>query len=121
MWLANAPRLCGARAILGELSAHAAQEYGSLILHVDGPPRAAIGSCGEPSMEANGYRRTDRAIAGIVLAGGRSARLAPANKLLLEAGGQALIRRAASGALAAELAPVVIVTGHERAPIEQAV
>lgn len=52
------------------------------------------------------------AIAGILLAAGASTRMGR-NKLLLELGGEPLVRRAARAALEAALAPVLAVVGHE--------
>lgn len=53
-------------------------------------------------------------VAGIVLAAGASRRMGPGrNKMLLELAGESLVRRAARRALAAGLAPVVVVLGHE--------
>lgn len=54
-----------------------------------------------------------RAIAGVVLAAGRSLRARPANKLLADAGGAPMVRRVAETARAAGLDPVVVVTGFE--------
>lgn len=51
-------------------------------------------------------------VAGIVLAAGTSSRMR-GNKLLLEIDGEPLVRRVAREALAAGLAPVVVVLGHE--------
>ena len=51
-------------------------------------------------------------IAALLLAGGSSSRLGT-NKLLVELGGEPLIRRAARRALAAGLDPVIAVLGHE--------
>ena len=62
----------------------------------------------------------DPRIAGIVLAAGRSSRMAPLNKLLLDAGGEPVVRRVAAAALAAQLAPVVVVTGHAREAVTRA-
>lgn len=62
-------------------------------------------------------------IAGIVLAAGRATRFggAPgATKLTATDGGQPLVRRAASAALAAGLSPIVVVTGHARAAVVEA-
>ncbi|MDB5987308.1 MAG: 4-diphosphocytidyl-2C-methyl-D-erythritol synthase [Nevskia sp.] len=61
-----------------------------------------------------------RRIAAIVLAAGRSSRMAPHNKLLQPAGDRSLLRHAAEAALAAGCAPVVIVTGPEPAAIAAA-
>ncbi len=51
-------------------------------------------------------------IAGVVLAAGTSTRFGR-NKLLLELGGESLVRRAARAALEGGLDPVVVVLGHE--------
>ncbi len=51
--------------------------------------------------------------AAIVLAAGTSSRMGGRNKLLLEAGGEPLVRRAARAALEGGLDPVVVVVGHE--------
>lgn len=54
----------------------------------------------------------DFRIGGVVLAAGRSARMAPANKLLRDFGGRPLVHLAAQTAADAGLAPIVAVTGH---------
>jgi molybdenum cofactor cytidylyltransferase len=54
----------------------------------------------------------DGPVAGIILAAGASTRLG-VNKLLLEVGGEPLLRRVARAALAAGLEPLVVVLGHE--------
>jgi molybdenum cofactor cytidylyltransferase len=59
-------------------------------------------------------------IAAIVLAAGRSARMAPRNKLLETAGGQAIVARVARCAIASGAAPVVVVTGFEAARVAEA-
>lgn len=51
-------------------------------------------------------------VAGIVLAAGRSTRMGR-NKLLIEAGGERLVRRAVRAALEGGLEPVLVVLGHE--------
>ncbi len=51
-------------------------------------------------------------IAGIVLAAGSASRMGH-NKLLLELGGESLVRRAVRAAVEAELDPVIVVLGHE--------
>ncbi len=52
-------------------------------------------------------------IATVILAAGRSSRMAPHNKLLMPAGDRSMLRRAAEAALAAGCAPVVVVTGPQ--------
>jgi molybdenum cofactor cytidylyltransferase len=61
-----------------------------------------------------------RRIAAIVLAAGRSTRMGGPNKLLAEVGGKPLARIAAEEALASRADPVIVVTGHQRERIEQA-
>jgi molybdenum cofactor cytidylyltransferase len=61
-----------------------------------------------------------RRIAAVVLAAGRSTRMGGANKLLAEIGGRALVRIAAEEALASRATPVIVVTGHQRAEVAQA-
>ena len=58
-------------------------------------------------------------VAAVVLAAGSSVRMGR-NKLLLELDGEIVVRRAAATARAAGLAPVVVVTGHEREAVEAA-
>ena len=62
----------------------------------------------------------DAKIAAIVLAAGRSSRLAPRNKLLETVGGQAIVARVASCAIASGADPVVVVTGFEAARVAEA-
>lgn len=57
---------------------------------------------------------TSLAAAGVVLAAGSSSRMGGRNKLLLEIGGEPLVRRAVRAALEAGLDPVLAVLGHER-------
>jgi molybdenum cofactor cytidylyltransferase len=54
----------------------------------------------------------NRPVAGIVLAAGSSTRMGR-NKLFLELGGQTILLRAVTRALAADLEPVIVVLGHE--------
>lgn len=51
-------------------------------------------------------------VAGILLAAGAATRMGR-NKVLLELGGESLLRRAARSAIAAGLEPLVVVLGHE--------
>jgi molybdenum cofactor cytidylyltransferase len=61
-----------------------------------------------------------RRAAALVLAAGRSTRMGGPNKLLAEIGGKPLVRFVAEQALASRAAPVLVVTGHERAKVEAA-
>jgi molybdenum cofactor cytidylyltransferase len=59
-------------------------------------------------------------IAALVLAAGRSSRMGTINKLLIGIDGQPMVRHAVAAVTEAGLKPVVVVTGHQRAEVEQA-
>jgi molybdenum cofactor cytidylyltransferase len=59
-------------------------------------------------------------VAAIILAAGRSSRMAPHNKLLEAIGGRPVIARVADAATASSAAPVVVVTGYDAPRIEEA-
>jgi len=58
-------------------------------------------------------------VAGIVMAAGRSSRMG-ANKLLMEDNGKPIVARVVEQALAAELAEVIVVCGHQEAEVRAA-
>jgi molybdenum cofactor cytidylyltransferase len=64
--------------------------------------------------------KKDQKIAAAVLAAGRSTRMGAVNKMLAEIGGKPLVHIAAEQALASRAKPVIVVTGHERERVEQA-
>jgi molybdenum cofactor cytidylyltransferase len=72
------------------------------------------------SVDPEASPRAGVQIAGIVLAAGRSSRMAPRNKLLEPIGGEPIIRRVAAIALASGARPVLVVIGHEAAAIAAA-
>jgi molybdenum cofactor cytidylyltransferase len=59
-------------------------------------------------------------IAGLVLAGGRSSRMAPRNKLIETVGGEPMVRRVATVAIAGGAQSIVVVTGHEATSVAAA-
>jgi molybdenum cofactor cytidylyltransferase len=63
---------------------------------------------------------TGERIAGVVLAAGLSSRMGR-NKMLLDLGGQTLVRRPVGTAIAAGLDPVLVVVGHESERVRAAV
>ncbi len=54
------------------------------------------------------------------MAAGRSSRMAPANKLLSDVDGRAMVQRAVDTALASQAKPVIVVTGHDGARVREA-
>jgi molybdenum cofactor cytidylyltransferase len=74
-----------------------------------GQPRDA-----KPRPEARRPRVT-----GLVMAAGRSSRMG-ANKLLMDDGGKPIVARVVERALAADLAEIVVVTGHQEAAVRAA-
>jgi molybdenum cofactor cytidylyltransferase len=58
-------------------------------------------------------------VAGLVMAAGRSSRMG-ANKLLMDDNGKPIVARVAERALAADLAELVVVTGHQEAAVRAA-
>jgi molybdenum cofactor cytidylyltransferase len=59
-------------------------------------------------------------VGGILLAAGASTRMGARNKLLLPLEGQPMVRRAAERLLAAGVAPLIVVTGHEAEQVRAA-
>ncbi|MCK8786936.1 molybdopterin-binding/glycosyltransferase family 2 protein [Roseomonas sp. NAR14] len=65
--------------------------------------------------------RRVRQVAALVLAAGRSSRMAPLNKLLVtDRAGVPMVARVVDNALASQARPVVVVTGHAREAVAQA-
>lgn len=61
----------------------------------------------------NGADPAPSRVTAVILAAGRSTRMAPVNKLTADYRGTALVRHAAEAALASRAAEVVVVVGHE--------
>ncbi len=57
---------------------------------------------------------TVEGIVAVILAAGLSSRMAPQNKLLLDFGGEPLVRHLAREALASQVRQVIVVVGHDR-------
>jgi len=68
----------------------------------------------KPESESN------RNVAAIILAAGRSTRMGGPNKLLAELSGKKLVRIATEQALASKASEVIVVTGHQAELVEQA-
>src|SRR6202030_837317 len=63
---------------------------------------------------------SNRHVAAIILAAGRSTRMGGPNKLLAEFGGKPLIRIVTEQALASKAKGVIVVTGHQAEQVEKA-
>jgi molybdenum cofactor cytidylyltransferase len=74
----------------------------------------------QPRAEPAPEPKSDHSIAAIVLAAGRSTRMGAVNKMLAEIGGKPLVRIATEQALASRAKPVIVVTGHERDKVKEA-
>lgn len=59
-------------------------------------------------------------IAAVIMAAGRSSRMAPANKLLTDIEGRLMVQRAVDAALASQARPILVVTGHDGARVREA-
>ncbi|TCH99608.1 4-diphosphocytidyl-2C-methyl-D-erythritol kinase [Roseococcus sp. SYP-B2431] len=65
--------------------------------------------------------RKARQVAGLVMAAGRSSRMAPLNKLLVtDDQGVAMVARVTEKVLASGVRPVLVVTGHDRERVQEA-
>ena len=65
--------------------------------------------------------RRPREVAGLVLAAGRSRRMAPLNKLLVsDTKGVAMVTRVVDNVIASGVRPVLVVIGHERDRVQEA-
>jgi molybdenum cofactor cytidylyltransferase len=85
----------------------------------DAPPAARQG--GPAAAARPSAARAPRAVAGLVLAAGRSRRMAPRNKLLVpDADGTPMVARVVDQVLASGVRPVLVVTGHERERLMEA-
>jgi molybdenum cofactor cytidylyltransferase len=73
-----------------------------------------------PETTESGNERISGIVA-VILAAGLSSRMAPQNKLLLDFGGEPLIRRLARQVLAAQVAQVFVVLGHDRWNVRKAI
>ncbi len=82
---------------------------GGLLTEIPTRPQPREGKAAKPAGPA---------VAAVVLAAGQSRRMGGPNKLLIEVGGKAMVRRAVEAALSARCTPVVVVTGHMQEQVE---
>jgi len=73
-----------------------------------------------PSASSETMAKRAPRIAALVLAAGRSRRMGKENKLLAEIGGTPMVRRVVENVAAADVRPVLVVTGHEPAAVRDA-
>jgi molybdenum cofactor cytidylyltransferase len=110
---ARSPRLHGSDFVLQRLAAGLTVDAADVMRLGVGGLLKEIPSRPMPRERAAKGPPKQPAIAGIVLAAGRSIRMRGPNKLLAEIDGVPLVRRVAAAAAAAGLAEIVVVTGHQ--------
>jgi molybdenum cofactor cytidylyltransferase len=86
---------------------------GGLLMEIETRPEPRAG---RPEPGA----RAEPRIAAIVLAAGRSTRMAPLNKLLEVIAGKPVVRHAVEAACASRARPIVVVTGHQGEQVGEA-
>ncbi|MBV9656101.1 MAG: molybdopterin-binding/glycosyltransferase family 2 protein [Acetobacteraceae bacterium] len=93
---------------------------GGLLKEVDARPLPRARATATVAATGIAPRSAPR-IAAVVLAAGRSSRMAPHNKLLLpDRTGKAMIARVVDNVLASRARPVLVVTGHQAELVQQA-
>jgi molybdenum cofactor cytidylyltransferase len=88
---------------------------GGLLTEIPSRPLPRAEASAPPPSAAPRHPR----IAGLVLAAGRSSRMGALNKLLIVIDGRPMVRHAVEAALAAQLSPLFVVTGHQREQVEE--
>jgi molybdenum cofactor cytidylyltransferase len=73
-----------------------------------------------PQPRASDTPDTTRRVAAVVLAAGRSTRMGDQNKLLSDVGGRPMVRAVVDQVLKSKARPVIVVTGHQRERVEEA-
>ncbi|MCU0944845.1 MAG: molybdopterin-binding/glycosyltransferase family 2 protein [Rubritepida sp.] len=96
-----------------------AMGVGGLLKEIETRPLPRAKAPQTPPLSA--VPRRPRQVAGLVLAAGRSRRMAPLNKLLVaDRQGVAMVTRVVDNVLASGVRPVLVVTGHERERVQEA-
>ncbi len=119
---ARSPRLNGADWVLQRLAAEIpvrprdimGMGVGGLLVDTPSRPLPRADAVHEPPQASSAK------VVAIVLAAGQSRRMGARNKLLMDVEGIPLVRRTVSAALAAPVAEVIVVTGHEPERVEKA-
>ena len=118
---ARSPRVNGfdwvLRRLLADLPVDAAvlarMGVGGLLSEIPTRPHPRAGVGDDEAKDAPAVPRAPR-IAALVLAAGRSSRMGTINKLLIGIDGKPMVRHAVAAVEEAGLAPIIVVTGHER-------
>ena len=123
---ARSPKLNGIDWVLRRLfaglpvdrQALAAMGHGGLLKDTDARPLPRAKAAGKPETPAPAPKST---IAAVVLAAGKSTRMAPYNKLLVtDKAGKPMIARTVDNVLSSGARPVIVVTGHRAEEIKAA-
>ena len=93
-----------------------AMGVGGLLMEIVSRPQPRAGDDVEPTA----LPAAPPAVAVVVLAAGRSTRMGAENKLTAPVGGKALVRHTVEQALASEVGPVLVVTGHQEPAVRAA-
>ncbi|MGH7084058.1 MAG: NTP transferase domain-containing protein, partial [Acetobacteraceae bacterium] len=124
---ARSPKLNGIDFVLARLFAGlpvgapeiAALGVGGLLKEIESRPMPRAQAPAAP--RTGGEPRAHPTIAAIVLAAGRSRRMAPDNKLLIIGpSGKPIITRVVDNVLSSQARPILVVTGHQADEVEQA-
>ncbi len=127
---ARSPKLNGFDWVLRRLAADVpinradimAMGVGGLLTEIPSRPLPRAQAAAQAEIEAAtrpGAPGTPK-IAAIVLSGGQSRRMGARNKLLAEIDGTPMVVRVVNAALASQAGPVIVVTGHQRGDITEA-
>jgi molybdenum cofactor cytidylyltransferase len=118
---ARSPSLNGIDFVLSRLFAGIAVTPRDVMLMGAGGLLKDIETRPMPREKAPAAPRSAPVIAAVVLAAGRSQRMAPHNKLLLaDRSGRPMIARVVDNVLSSGARPVLVVTGHQAEAVEQA-
>jgi molybdenum cofactor cytidylyltransferase len=95
-------------------------------IHVSGQDIMDMGAGGllkeiptRPSPREGAKAKKAPRVAAVILAAGRSSRMGARNKLLIDVGGKPMVRRVAETVIAAEIGPVIVVTGYQDAAVRE--
>lgn len=117
---ARSPKLNGFDWVLRRLFAGIGVTSDDIMTMGVGGLLTEIASRPQPRERGRGVS-ADRPVIGILLAAGQSTRMGPANKLLVEISGKAMVLHALDAMLGSALDRVILVTGHEADRVAEAI